>query len=396
MFEDLVFAFRMFKRAKTRTMLSLLGVIIGVASVIIIGTLGESATGNVKKTFESANLNMIQVTTGYMRRARENRIEFNEAFRNELFETIQGIKKIWFKNSMSSILLNKDLSYSCNIDAVDYGYIETCGLKLEKGRYFNVSDTVEGFQVVILGSKAAEALFPDGNELGQQVLVQSSEATFGFRVIGVLKGQVAGFESPELSVYVPRGFYQKKVDRRDLASITVVEALKPGYVSSIIESIKNFAARKTGDSFALSTNSMQAMLEQIDQVTGTMSLLLSGIAAISLLVGGIGIMNIMIVTVTERKKEIGIRKAIGASPRRIRFQFLIESAAITIAGGILGIVAGLGISALVVSLLGWKFSFAVLTCVLSFLFSAIVGVFFGFYPASRAAKLDPVMALSAE
>jgi putative ABC transport system permease protein len=377
-------------------MLSLLGVIIGVASVIVIGTLGESATGNVKKTFNSANLNMIQVSSGYMRRARENRIELNEAFRKEIFGTIQGIKKIWFKNSISATLFRDDLSFSRVVNAVEYGYIETCGLKLSKGRYFNVTDDVEGAQVIILGANAATALFPDGDELDKQILLRSGDASFGFRVIGVLTGQAAGFESPEESVYAPRGFFQKKIDRVSPASTADIEAVSPAYVSSIIESIKSYAERKTGDSYALNAASMQAMLEQIDQVTGTLSLLLSGVAAISLLVGGIGIMNIMIVTVTERKKEIGIRKAIGASPRAIRFQFLVESAAITITGGILGIAAGLGISAIVVAALGWSFTFAAFTCAGAFLFSAFVGVFFGFYPASRAAKLDPVMALSAE
>jgi len=138
------------------------------------------------------------------------------------------------------------------------------------------------------------------------------------------------------------------------------------------------------------------MLDQYDQVLGTVSLLLSSIAAISLLVGGIGIMNIMIVTVTERRKEIGIRKALGASPNAIRLQFLVESASISLLGGILGILFGLLLSFIATYVLDWVFSVQFVFCLIAFLFSAFVGVFFGLSPAARAAKLDPVEALASE
>jgi len=396
MFEDLVFALRMFRRSKTRTILSLLGVIIGVASVIVIGTIGESAAGNVKATFGSANLSMIEVSTGFMRRSRENRIELNAAFREEIFSLVENIRKIWYKNTISGTLFNGDMSVSKSIDAVEYGYLETCGLELSQGRFFTVSDDVEGAQVIVLGSETAEALFADGVELGTQIVVEAGSAKFGFRVIGVLTGSSRGFESPETKLYVPRGFYTKKVDSQAAAASAVVEAASPACVSPIMEELRAYAAEKSGDSYALRLSSMQAMLEQYDEVTGTMSLLLSGIAAISLLVGGIGIMNIMMVTVTERKREIGIRKAIGASPAAIRAQFLTESAAITVLGGILGIAFGLTISAVSVTILGWPFVIAASACAAAFIFSVFVGIFFGFYPASRAAALDPVEALSAE
>jgi putative ABC transport system permease protein len=141
---------------------------------------------------------------------------------------------------------------------------------------------------------------------------------------------------------------------------------------------------------------MQSMIEQFDEVMGTVTMLLSGIAAISLLVGGVGIMNIMIVTVTERRKEIGIRKALGATPGAIRMQFLVESATITLFGGFLGIVIGLGLSYLVVYVMNWSFGIQWSSYFISFIFSAFVGVFFGLNPASRAAKLDPVEALASE
>jgi putative ABC transport system permease protein len=398
MIEDLVFAFRMFRRNKTRSILSLLGVIIGVASVIVIGTIGESASGNVKKSFGTANLSMIQVNTGYMRRARENPIRLDEAFRGEVYGGIADIKKIWYKNSMSATLFYGDLSFQSNISAVEWGYVEACGLRLGEGRSFGVPDDVEGTQTIILGSSAAEALFADtpGGRAGREIIVQSGGASFGFTVIGILTGQAAGFESPENGVYVPRGFYAKKIDPAADASTAVIEAADPKYVTRITGDLRAAAQSKTGDSFTLNVNSMQAMLEQYDDVTRTMNLMLSGIAAISMLVGGIGIMNIMIVTVTERKREIGIRKALGAPPAVIRVQFLVESAAITVLGGFLGLLAGIAISAAAVAVLGWTFAVDWPTAAAAFMFSAVVGVFFGFYPASQAAKLDPVEALAAE
>ena len=139
---------------------------------------------------------------------------------------------------------------------------------------------------------------------------------------------------------------------------------------------------------------MQSILDQYNQITSSLNLLLSGIAGISLLVGGIGIMNIMIVTVTERKKEIGIRKALGASPAAIRVQFLVESAAITLAGGIVGITIGLCLSAVIVSSFDWPLVIQWRNCLAAFTFSAVVGIFFGLHPALRAAKLDPVEALA--
>ncbi|GMO45389.1 MAG: ABC transporter permease [Termitinemataceae bacterium] len=408
MLEDLIYAFRTFKRSKTRTLLSLLGVIIGVASVIIITTLGESASNNVKKTFSTANLNMVQINAGFVRRNRGATvptIELNENWRQEIFDSTKNIKKIWFNNNFSATLSLGDLSVSKSVSAVEYGFLETNGLRLGGGNYFNVSDCEEGTQVIILGSAAAEALFPNTlgtgavdteKIIGAQIKLVNGDVSFGFTVKGVLTGATSGFESSEEGIYVTRGFYEKKIAPNTSASTAVIEALDPKSASKITEEMRDYAFAKTGDSFALRVNSMQTMLDQYDEVSGTMSLMLSGIAAISLLVGGIGIMNIMIVTVTERKKEIGIRKAIGASPAAIRMQFLIEAAAITLTGGIIGIICGLIISFTATIFLKWSFSLQPQACLYAFLFSVLVGVFFGFYPASRASKLDPVEALAAE
>ena len=162
----------------------------------------------------------------------------------------------------------------------------------------------------------------------------------------------------------------------------------------MVNDVTNYMTSVTGYSNAVNVNSMQTMMDQMSSITNSLSLMLSAIAAISLLVGGIGIMNIMIVTVTERRQEIGIRKALGATSGAIKQQFLIESASITLTGGIIGVILGVLISIAVEYVKGESFVINWKACVISFVFSVLVGIFFGLNPASRAAKLDPVVALN--
>lgn len=397
MFEDLLYALQNFKHNKIRTLLSLLGVIIGVASVIIIATLGESATENVKGSFGSAGLDMVTISSGFMnRRSSSSTVKFNDSFRDELWNAVSDLRTIKFTNSLSSTIVYDDISVTSNITAIEPGYLEMYNYELDYGDYFTVSDNVKGMQKIILGNGIAEALFPDGNALGHTVIVISSDVRFGFEVVGVLKEQSVGMGSSSTAVYIPRGFYSKKISPDAVAASVVVQVQDQNDASSVVAEIKDFLTQKTGDSSAFSITSMQSMIEQYDEVIGTITMLLSGIAAISLLVGGVGIMNIMIVSVIERRKEIGIRKALGAAPGAIMSQFLVESATITLCGGFLGILIGIGISAVVVYIMDWQFAVKWSACLLSFFFSAFVGVFFGLSPAARASKLDPVEVLASD
>ena len=396
MFEDFINALQNFKQNKTRTFLSLLGVIIGVASVILITTIGQSATENVKKSFGSSGLDIIKISSGFMNRRSASRIQFNESFRTELWENIENIKKIHFINNLSATLVYGDLSVNGSGVAIEHDYLQMYNFELEYGNFFSVTDNISGSQKIILGSEVAQALFPEGNALGKKIILISSNIRFGFEVVGVLKEQSGGIENPSTSVYIPRGFYSKKIQPNPIASSIVCQVTDQKLSTKVAENIKSYVEEKSGVENILNIMSMATFLEQYDQIMGTMTLLLSGVAAISLLVGGVGIMNIMIVTVTERKKEIGIRKALGASPRAIKLQFLVESATITLFGGFLGVIVGIALSGLVVFAMNWEFAIQWGACLLSFFFSAFVGVFFGLNPASRAAKLDPVAALSAE
>ena len=396
MLEDFINALQNFKQNKTRTFLSLLGVIIGVASVILITTLGQSATENVKKSFGSSGLDIIKISSGFMNRRSASRIQFNESFRTELWENIENIKKIHLINNLSATLVYGDLSVNGSGVAIEHDYLQMYNFELEYGNFFSVTDNISGSQKIILGSEVAQALFPEGNALGKKIILISSNIRFGFEVVGVLKEQSGGMENPSTSVYIPRGFYSKKIQPNPIASSIVCQVTDQKLSTKVAENIKSYVEEKSGVENILNIMSMATFLEQYDQIMGTMTLLLSGVAAISLLVGGVGIMNIMIVTVTERKKEIGIRKALGASPRAIKLQFLVESATITLFGGFLGVIVGIALSGIVVFAMNWEFAIQWGACLLSFFFSAFVGVFFGLNPASRAAKLDPVAALSAE
>lgn len=397
MFEDLLYALQNFRHNKIRTLLSLLGVIIGVASVIIIATLGESATENVRGSFGSAGLDMVTLSAGFTnRRGSSNTVKFNDSFRDELWNAVPNLRNIKYTNSLSSSIVYGDISVSSNITAIEPGYLEMYNYELDYGEYFSISDDVKGMQKIILGSGIAEALFPDGNSVGHTVVVISSNVRFGFEVVGVLKEQSVGMGSSSTAVYIPRGFYSKKISPDAAAASVVIQVEDQNDASAVVDDIKAFLTAKTGDSSAFSISSMQSMIEQYDEVIGTITMLLSGIAAISLLVGGVGIMNIMIVSVIERRKEIGIRKALGATPGAIMSQFLVESAAITLCGGFLGILIGIGISAVVVYIMDWSFAVKWSACLLSFFFSAFVGVFFGLSPAARASKLDPVEVLASE
>ena len=304
--------------------------------------------------------------------------------------------QIWYKNSMSSTISFGETSSTVNCTAVETGYLEMYGLELSYGHFFNVTDNEEGTQKIILGSTIAEALFPAGDGEGKHVIVTSSNISFNFEVIGVLKEQSSGMESSTNSAYIPRGFYAKKISPNPNAQNVMVQATSPEKASALVEILTNYCQSLTGTAYSVNVMSMQTMIDQMNSIATTMSVMLSAIAAISLLVGGIGIMNIMIVTVTERKTEIGIRKALGASPSDIRQQFLVESASITLIGGIIGVIIGIIISLCVEYIQKQVFVINIKACFVSFIFSVITGIFFGLNPASRAAKLDPVIALSGE
>ena len=396
MTEDFIDALKNFARSKTRTLLSLLGVIIGVASVIVITSLGRSSSHQIEETFGSSGLDVVSISAGgFMRRNRDAiSLKFNETFREELFNNITNIKKIWYKNNASFTVTYGETSVTATAYGIEPGYLQMYGLKLDSGEYFSVTDEYAGSQKMIIGSEVAASLFPDGSAAGKNVLVVTGSTPFSFKIQGVLKEQTAGMENAATGIYIPRGFCLKKISPKPEADQIMIQATAPKYCTSMAEEVTAFTNEKSGTEGAVQIMSMQTMIEQMQQITGTLSVMLSAIAAISLLVGGIGIMNIMIVTVTERRQEIGIRKALGASPLAICRPFFIESASITLLGGIAGVILGIIFSFAVEYIKDQPFAIEVSACFISFIFSVLVGIIFGLSPAIRASRLDPVEALA--
>ena len=404
MFEDLLNAFQNFRINKTRTILSLLGVIIGVAAVIIITTIGQSATTNMAATFGDSGLDLLQIQQGYALRSSGGTIQldFNDDFRDELWGQVENIDHIFYSNSLGGTLRYGAIQDSASVSAIENGYLENVGGVLAEGSWFTESQNKMGSQKIILGHDIAETFFGEESPIGKVITLDISSGRsnmkfFGFEVIGVLEdNEGSGWENFNSKCYVPRGFYSKKIKPNANADSVMVKVINQDDTTSVSEQIEAYALKTFGMENVLYIWSLASMLENFNEMMGTMSLLLSCIAAISLLVGGIGIMNIMIVTVTERKKEIGIRKALGATPLAIQSQFLVEAAATTLIGGTLGIIFGLILSFGVTKVLGWAFGIQWNAVLLAFLFSVFVGVFFGYSPARKASKLDPVEALSSE
>ncbi|MDD6486773.1 MAG: ABC transporter permease [Spirochaetales bacterium] len=396
MIEDFISALQNFARNKTRTLLSLLGVIIGVASVIVITSMGASSTQEIQDTFGTSGLDMISVGSGFMSRRGGglSSLVFDETFRDELFGVVPNIKHIWYKNSVNATVSVDDTSSSINCAAIETGYLEAYNFQLESGTFFNVTDNEEGMQKIILNHATATSLFPKGDATGKHIILVSNNVSFGFEICGVLAEQSTGMENG--AAFVPRGFYAKKISPNPAAASVIVQAVSSEKTPDLVTAITEYCTAKTGSSYSVNVSSMQTMIDQMSEITNSLSVMLAGIAAISLLVGGIGIMNIMIVTVTERRQEIGIRKALGASPADIKRQFLVESASITLIGGAIGIIAGVLISFAVEYVKGSSFIVNANACVIAFVFSMLVGIIFGLWPAARAAKLDPVQALSGE
>jgi putative ABC transport system permease protein len=272
--------------------------------------------------------------------------------------------------------------------------------KVEQGEFFTEADVRSAARVIVLGKSVAEKLFPGIDPIGETIRVRN----LPFRVVGVLaaKGQSMVGQDQDDTAVVPYTAAQRKLLGQQIPSINqaMVSAISQEATAvtqrQIAELLRQRHRIGPGESDDFFVRNMTDAAQTFTQLTTIMTLLLGSIAAISLVVGGIGIMNIMLVSVTERTREIGIRMAVGARPNYVRLQFLTESLVLSLMGGLIGVLIGGGIAALVSRILGWPTLVSALSVLVSFAFATVIGIFFGYYPAHKAAALDPIEALRYE
>jgi len=390
-------------RNKSRSILTTLGIVIGVAAVITLVAIGDGLKKYVSGQFEGLGSNIIMVLPINMvdEEGRPMTLHgappvggktFIERDVREIKRIHQGIDNVI--PQVQKLMKIKSGAKQKRVDVVGSSveYQNVRSITMADGRFYNESEVGRSKKVAALGPTAARDLFPDGNYIGRTVYISS----VGFEVVGVTdpRGGGGGFSGADLDdqIYVPITSLQKLIDSSGIDFI-VVKAADSSQIEGVIASIKAYLG-KTRNVDTFSVVDQRQLLGTVEAVIGTLTIGLSGIAAISLLVGGIGVMNMMLVTVTERTREIGLRKAVGATPRVILGQFLAESVILSLTGGLVGILIGAGGGLIINRFFPARISAAAV--LLAFGVSAGVGIIFGILPARRAAKMSPVEALRYE
>ncbi len=388
---------------KVRSFLSILGILIGVAAVIAMLALGEGAKESIEQQLTSLGSNLLVVRPGSSQ-FHGVALETGTVTRFT-FQDVEAIRKIGeeVKRISASVsgrvqLVYEDKNWNTQVEGVDVDYAEMRASVPAIGRFFDDSEVSMREKVVILGTTVARELFGDSNPIGETIKIN----LINFRVIGVLPSKgAAGFHDQDDTVLVPVTTAMYRLLGKEYIDTIYVEAQNAEALDSLTESITKLLIKEhhlnnkdAEDSFQI--RNMADIKNTLEATTRTMSMLLGSIAAISLLVGGIGIMNIMLVSVTERTREIGLRKALGANNRDIMTQFLIEAILMSFLGGIGGIVFGTAISILITFFAGWTVRISAFSVILATIFSLIVGVIFGLWPAKQASRLDPIEALRYE
>jgi len=391
---------------KMRSALTMLGVIIGVGAVIAMLAVGTGASRQIEEQIASIGSNLIMVVPGA---TTAGGVRFGSGTQSTLSlddaEAIQkecsGVLYVAPVHSGTAQVVYGSQNWSTGITGTTANMLFVRDWQLSAGRPFSEQDIKSAAKVCLIGQTIVDNLFGGINPIGQVIRIKN----LPFTVIGLLeaKGQDFGGHDQDDAVYVPITTSQKKLFgtsfpgmvRMIMVTAKSAEALETAQsqINELLRQRHHIGPKQEND---FTVRNLTQMLQVAEESTKVMTILLGAIASVSLLVGGIGIMNIMLVSVTERTREIGIRMAIGAKAWDIRLQFIIEALTLSFIGGIIGIIAGMSTAEILSSLAGWSVTVTPFSILLAFVFSGLVGIFFGFYPAYKASLLDPIDALRYE
>jgi putative ABC transport system permease protein len=399
--QTILLALREIRRNLMRSILTILGIVIGVAAVITMVTLGTGATASVTSEIESLGTNLLYVQPG--QRSSGGVYIFGKPFDSSDAESIRknigGLAAVAPMSQGSTQAIYGNENWYTYLYASTNDYMTSQNMAISLGQAFSDAELRSGEAVCILGATVREKLFGAQNPVGSKIRLTNKS----FKVVGVLEARGAvffGSEDTDNFIMIPLRAFQQRIAGNTNVQFIMISAQKGISTSDVKEEIKLLMRERRGilegkaDDF--NVTDMKEMVAQLNTITAILTGVLSAIAAISLLVGGIGIMNIMLVSVTERTREIGIRLAIGALENDVLKQFLIEAMVLTSMGGLIGITLGISAAAVIAHFLNFSTVFSPGVIILAFLFSAGVGVVFGYFPARKAAMLDPIEALRHE